>query len=81
MLSYYHPGVFGNGEWTCCKKAKDGTGCRETTVIPKNSSPGECSTVVTVSHPVNRESEIHVAEKFQPTSYETASTASGNGTI
>lgn len=32
MLSNYHPGVFGNGEWTCCKaKAKDETGCRETT--------------------------------------------------
>lgn len=32
MLSNYHPGVFGNGEWTCCKaKAKDETGCCETT--------------------------------------------------
>ena len=30
MLSHYHPGVYGNGEWTCCKNTvKDIIGCQE----------------------------------------------------
>ena len=35
MISHYHPGVYGKGEWTCCKaKVKDETGCHETTLLP-----------------------------------------------
>ena len=31
MLSDYHPGAYGNGEWTCCKKKmKDIIGCQKT---------------------------------------------------
>ena len=70
---HYHPGVFGNGEWTCCETtAKDGTGCCKTTL--ENASVGESSTVA-VLYPVNLESELN---HQQPASYDTVSIASGS---
>lgn len=56
MLSHYHPGVYGNGEWTCCKaKVKDKTGCRESTQ-EKGLPPNRRNTMVSLSECVYRNS-------------------------